>query len=154
MKKYVYGLDLSLKTTGIAIFDEEGNVEKVCSVSPNEKGTHGIRLKGIADAILELRDQYDPATVIIERAFSRFKNATAVLYRVHGVINYLFHDIVQIYYAPKAIKAKIVGGNATKKMVREKILSVYPDIKFANDDESDAFATGLMYFINNKIIEF
>ena len=52
MKKYVYGLDLSLKTTGIAIFDEKGNVEKVCSVSPNEKGTHGMRLKGIADTIL------------------------------------------------------------------------------------------------------
>ena len=154
MKKYVYGFDLAISTTGISIFDEEGNIEKICSISTDKDETHGLRLKAIADFVFELREKYPPATVIIERAFSRFNTSTAVLYRVHGIINYIFHDVVQIYYAPKAIKAKIVRGDATKKMVREKILSVYKDIEFANDDESDSFAVGIMYFINNGIVEF
>ena len=49
--------------------------------------------------------------------------------------------------------AAIFKGDATKKQVQEIILKKYADIKFSNEDESDAFAVGLTYFIKiGKII--
>lgn len=151
--EYVYGFDLSMSCTGISIFDLNGNIIKVCSIATKDKDTHGKRLKVIADFILALREQYPVKKIIIERAFSRFNTSTAVIYRVHGLISYLFYDVEQIYYAPKDIKATILNGKATKKQVQEKIISEYPDIKFENEDESDAVSTGLAYFIKNKTIE-
>ena len=150
--KYIFAFDLSLKNTGIVIFCEDGTIEAICSILTKDKDTHGKRLKVIADKMLELREKYDVKIVIIERAFSRFNISTAVLYRVHGLINYLFYDIEQIYYAPKSIKEKILKGNATKKQIQEKILKVYPHEVFLNEDESDAFSVGLSYFIDKGII--
>jgi len=149
--EYIYGFDLSMSCTGISIFDLNGNIVKVCSISTNDKDTHGKRLKTIADFILELKEQYPAKMIIIERAFSRFNTSTAVIYRVHGLISYLFYDCIQIYYAPKDIKATILNGKATKKQIQEKIISEYPDIKFENEDESDAVSVGLAYFAKSKL---
>jgi Holliday junction resolvasome RuvABC endonuclease subunit len=91
--------------------------------------------------------------VIIERAFACFNIATSIIYRVHGVINFLFWDCEQIYYPPKTIKKFIVSGNATKKQVQEKIKSVYKDIEFNNEDESDSVSIGIAYFADKKIID-
>ena len=150
--KYIFGLDLSMKCTGIAIFDEEGNPVMNCSIMTNDKQTHGKRLKVIADRMKELIELYPPKIISIERGFSRFNVATAVIYRVHGVVNYILNEFIQVYYPPKEVKKFILKGTATKKQVQETILKKYPNIKFANEDESDAFAVGLTYFIkNNKI---
>ena len=151
--EYVYGFDLSMSCTGISIFDLNGNIVKVCSIATNDKDTHGKRLKTIADFILVLKEQYPAKKIIIERAFSRFNVSTAVLYRCHGLLNYLFYDCEQIYYTPKDIKAVILNGKATKKQIQEKIIEIYPDIKFENEDESDSTSVVLTYFIKNKIIE-
>jgi Holliday junction resolvasome RuvABC endonuclease subunit len=76
-----------------------------------------------------------------------------MLYRVHGIINFLFWDCEQIYYTPKTIKKFILSGNATKKQVQEKIKEVYKDIEFENEDESDSCAICLTYFIDKGIIK-
>jgi len=73
--------------------------------------------------------------------------STQVIYRVHGILNYIMSEFEQIYYPPKTVKEAILKGNATKKQVQEVIKNKYPDIVFKNEDESDSYAVGLTYFI-------
>jgi Holliday junction resolvasome RuvABC endonuclease subunit len=169
MKEYIWALDLSMDDSGIVIFDLKANPVYIGSIKTNEKLTHGKRLKTIADELLRLRVLYPTHIIAIERGFSRFNMSTQVVYRVHGVVNYLFNDCEQIYYPPKKVKSAIVNGNATKKQMQDKIKQMYPDVKFStiekknkktkvitveeNDNESDAFAVGLTYFIENKLIK-
>jgi Holliday junction resolvasome RuvABC endonuclease subunit len=148
----ILALDLSLKQSGGTIFDENAKIVKIFTVSTNDKDALGARLKVIADYMAELRKEFAIDKVIIERAFSRFNVATAMIFRVHGICNMIFWDCEQIYYAPKTIKKFILNGNATKKQVQEKIKEVYKDIEFMNEDESDAVAICLSYFIDKKLI--
>jgi Holliday junction resolvasome RuvABC endonuclease subunit len=152
-KKYIYAFDLSMACSGISIFDENGNPVKVCSVATNAKDSTGARLKSIATFILDLMEKYPASTIVLERAFSRFNNATAALYKVHGIVQLLFWDIPQVYYTPKDIKCTILKGNATKTQIQEKLREKFPDIDFTNEDESDSFSVGISYFIKNNLIE-
>ena len=99
-------------------------------------------------------EKYPPTEVAIERGFSRFNTSTQVIYRVHGVCNELFNECPQKYYPPKTVKEAIFKGDATKKQIQEKIAKAYPDVEFANEDESDAFAVGLTHLIKTKRIKF
>lgn len=161
MAKYVYGLDLSLACTGVTIYDLDSkdyvyigsfNTEKI----KKQKGLYhnAIKLKAIADYFNELRINYPPHLVTMERGFSRFPTATQVIYRVHGLVNYLFHDVEQIYYPPKTVKEAIYKGDATKKQVQEIIIKKYDYLVFDNEDESDSFAVVLTYLIKNDLIVF
>jgi len=142
-----------MESTGFCIFDENMNSILIDSIPTKKNHSHGKRLKVIADRMMELRDKYPPKVVVIERGFSRFNMATQVIYRVHGVTNFIFHDAEQIYFPPKTVKEAILGGNATKKQVQEEIKKRYPDLVFKNDDESDSVAVGITYFIKTGKLE-
>jgi len=73
--------------------------------------------------------------------------STQVIYRVHGICNLIYYKFEQIYYPPKTVKEAILKGDATKKQVQDTIKNKYPNVVFKNEDESDAFAVGLTYFI-------
>lgn len=150
---YLMALDLSLANTGVAIFNLNTLAcEYVGSIKPPSNKTTGEKLYFIAKRLIELQNEYKLRVVVLERGFHRFYNATATLYRVHGVANMVLRKYKQVYYPPKTIKAEIVKGNASKIQVRKAIEKKFPDVKFANEDESDAFAIGLCYLIkNNKI---
>lgn len=164
--KYTYGLDLSMSCSGVAIFNQDGKCIHVCSIPTKDKDSHGRRLVVIATAFNELRKQYPVDKVIIERGFSQYNTSTQVIYRVHGLVNYLFADVEQIYYPPKKVKATLVSGTATKKMVQDYVKKQFPHIKLTiipkkdkktkqvnyveNEDESDAIAVGLTYFKLHK----
>jgi Holliday junction resolvasome RuvABC endonuclease subunit len=161
---YVYALDLSMSCTGVVIFDTKATPIFIGNVQNKTTDSNGVRLKKIADYLLDLREEYPPLIVIIERGFSMHNNATQSLFRVHGIANYIFHDKEQIYYPPKSVKAAILNGNATKKQVQDAIKLKYPDVKFSDikikktkgkeesKDESDAFAVGLTFFIDKGLI--
>ena len=147
--RYLYSLDISMKCTGICIFDiDTYKPILVTHIETEDKDTHGDRLHMQREFIRELMDKYPPHEVAIERGFSRFNNATQVIFRAHGVLNELLHKCLQVYYPPKTIK-EVVGknGNATKKVVQNNILKKYPEIEFANEDESDAVATGICHLV-------
>lgn len=146
-----------MENTGVTIFDL--NTFKpvlITSISTShfkKSATHGQKLKYIEDELINISKDYHPKVICIERGFSRFNTSTQVIYRVHGVVNKLFHDYEQIYYPPKTVKEAICRGDATKKYVKETILKVFPGIEFNNEDESDSFAVALTYLIKNKYIE-
>jgi Holliday junction resolvasome RuvABC endonuclease subunit len=160
LSNYIWGLDLSLANTGITIYDTEKqefvyigsiNTEKI----KKRKGLYhnAIKLKFIYDELTALKEQYPPSVVTIERGFSRFNTATQVVYRVHGLVNFIFHDVDQIYYPPKTVKEAIVKGDATKAQLQNAINAIYNDITFANEDESDSFAVLLTYLIKEKLVD-
>ena len=150
---YILAIDPSLSNTGLCLFDTIGNPIKTMSIPTNSKQSHGERLKIIADVLLGLRQQYPITLIVLESGFSRHAVSTQVLYRVRGVIDYLFYDIPEICYAPSSIKKIICGnGRADKIEVQEKIMKLYPDLKFDNMDQSDSVGIGLSYFIEQGII--
>lgn len=153
----LYGLDLAMENTGVVVFDHVNGIYApvyVTTISTTKLKTkpHGIRLKHIATELVEISERYPPKAIAIERGFSRFNNATQAIFRVHGLVNYLFHNVKQTYYPPKTVKEAILKGNATKAQLRKKIELEYPDIEFANEDESDAFSVALTWLIKNDKI--
>jgi Holliday junction resolvasome RuvABC endonuclease subunit len=149
MDKYIWGLDLSMSNSGVAILDGCKPVF-IGSIPTKDKDTHGVRLKYIYDYLDALKDKYPPEVVCIERGFSRYNTSTAVLYRVHGCVNMLFYDVKQIYYPPKKVKEAIVKGTAKKEEIMNKILEWFPYLDFHCDDESDALAVALTYLIKER----
>lgn len=156
IKMSIFAFDLSMSCVGLTVFSNDGMPELVTSIDTKSEKEYSGKLKFIADKVLELKEKYKPEKIVIESGFSRFNTSTQVVFRVHGLINYLFWDVKeQILYAPTTIK-KIVGGrgNIKKEELQEVVLNKYPDVKFNNNDESDSFAIGLCYFIKNNIIKF
>lgn len=151
---YLYGLDLSLSNTGIAIIDlNTYDPILVDSVKTNAKLEHKDRLKQITDKFDELVEKYPPSVVAIENGFVQHNNATKVLFKVRGIAERWFADVPQFFYAPTTIKAAIFDGKAKKELVRKKLESEYPDIEFKNEDESDALGIAVTHLIKTKQIK-
>lgn len=155
MRKYLYGIDPSMSCTGVELFDME-TFKPIfnTSIKTNDKDTHGVRLGHIKKFLEDLTEKYPPEEIAIERGFSRFNTSTQVVYRVHGVINETFKHLDQKYYPSKKVKAAVATGDSSKKIVRERISVVYPHIIFANDDESDACATGITHLVEKYGFDF
>ena len=152
--KYVIALDLSLSSTGVAIFREDGTCVKTETIETSTHDETPIRLKRIASKIKSIKKKYQASTIIIEQGFSRFNISTQQLFRVHGLINYLFCDTEQKYYHSTSVRKVVLGkGNAKKEEVRNFILEKYNQISFNSMDESDAFAAGLCFFIEKGILQ-
>lgn len=161
--RYLYGLDISLKNTGITIYDLDSkefvfidsfSTQKIYATKEN-KGLHlnAIKLKKISDWIEGIIEEYPPYIVAIERMFSRFQNETQTIAKATGVIQKALWNVPQYLYAPKSVKAAIIHGNASKEMVSIAIKTKYNDITFKNDDESDSFAVALCFLVDKGLIE-
>ena len=150
---YIWGLDLSLTSTGGAIFNFKGKPEHIFSIQTDSKMEYGCRLKTIVDHLLIVKKEFPTSTIVLENGFFRFVLSTEALYRVQGAVMYAFSDCNQIFYPPSTVKKTVAGkGTSKKEEVQRSVLDRYPDLVFANNDESDAVAVGLTYFIKNNII--
>lgn len=144
--KYIYGLDLSLSNSGIAIFNFDGLPEFVGSVATKSSDKYPTRLKIIADEIIRLTEKYPPKIAAFESGFYRFPASTQALYRVQGVLMYLLHDVEQFFYPPSKVKKIVTGkGNASKKSVQEFVKHRFPELEFDNTDQSDAVGVIIAY---------
>ncbi len=153
---YILALDLSLSCTGVAIFEENGNLIKTLSIPTGTKdGDHGRRLKIIADILLGLREQYPINLIVLESGFSRHAASTQAIFKTHGLAEYIFYDAEIVKFAPSTIKKIITGnGRSDKQKVQEFVLKKFPNIEFENMDQSDSVAIGLSYFIQNNTMKF
>lgn len=153
---YLFALDLSLECTGISIFElKTAKPVYVGVIHRKSSETHGKSLRRIAKEFVNLRKQFPPSLIIIERAFNQFNKSTEALYKVHGIANYIFFDIEQKLIVASHWKKIILAGNATKEMCQRKVLMHYPDMTFTSKsyDDSDSFCLGLSYFIENGIVK-
>ena len=152
MFNYIWAFDISLSNTGVAIFDLEENPQCVFSIATTSKLDHGKRLKLIADTLLGYRKLYPTNTIVLESGFSRYAASTQAIFKTVGVVNYLFSDCRQIYYAPSTIK-KIVGGSgrSSKEEIKSIVEKRYPMIEFADNDQSDAVGVFLCYVLDKNM---
>lgn len=161
-RKYIWGIDASLTSYGIAIYDiDKKDFVKIHTIKPVDKDdkTRTRRLAYISKELYNLYIDYPPERIIMEDKFLN-KNqmkiqSFMILAEVHGTSKSTFgllgtEDIC--YYAPKTVKATIIHGNADKDLVQRTIIKNYPHLEFKNEDESDACAVCLTYLIKNKII--
>lgn len=156
--KYLYALDISMSNTGVAVFDcDTGVLILNTSISTKHiKKTEtdkydGLRLKHHADSINEIVQKYPPSICIVERGFSRFNTATQVLFKTHGLYQYIFSGIDYIFITPNAVKTTIYANSADKKDL-QRAIKLNMDIEFKNEDESDAVAIGITYLMSKGII--
>lgn len=152
MKKYIYALDLSLNSTGVCVFTNDGEFLTALTIDTFSQKETQMKLKHIGEEFEKLMKIYPPEIAVIEQGFTLFNASTQAIFRVHGLVNYLFYKCKQIYYPATTVKKTVGGkGNMTKKDLKSIILRRFPAIKLENFDESDAFSVGLTYFQNNGI---
>jgi len=147
-KKYLIAIDLAMGCTGAAIFSNDAEIVLVTSVDTKSEKNHQMKLKRIADFLIEIKKKYPPYTLAVEAGFSRFNKSTQAVYKCHGVAQLIFWDIPQKYYPPCTVKLVAGGrGNLKKKELGEIIKNLYPVINFKNLDETDSVAIALCHFI-------
>jgi len=153
-EEYLYAFDLSLSCTGLSIFTNDGKCVFCTSIETKDYDTHPLKLKFIGDRVLYFRSIYKPFKIIVEQGFSRFNASTQAIFKVNGLINYLFYDVEQIFLPATTVKKIILNdGHAKKENIRDYVMSKYPDMSFKNLDESDSFSIGLAYFIRENILK-
>lgn len=152
--EYIIALDLSLSNSGVAVFSQDGKIKKLLSIATDPSQETPIRLKNIGSKLLKLKKEYKPKVVVIEEGFTRYNISTQQLFKVHGLVNYLFAGTEQIRYYSGTVRKLVTGkGNIKKEEARDYILNKYKNIEFEDLDQSDAFLLGLCYFIDKKIIK-
>lgn len=157
---YIYGLDPSLKNSGIVIIDEDTKeVVYVGSIRTDnikeyknlpEETRNPKKLRFIYEELTRLTKEYPPSVAVIERGFTRFNSSTQVVFRVHGVFNLVFSEVENIYYPAKTIRETLYKGNASKEEIDD-ILSKHLNMTFNSDDESDAMAVVYAYLVKNGL---
>jgi len=154
MKKYVIALDISLSSTGVAIFSHDGEIVKLYTIETDSKSETQFRLKKIGKELIKIKKEYAFDKVLIEMGFGRYNISTQMLFRCHGVVQYIFSDVPQKYYYPMTIRKIVCGkGNVDKKFIRDFIYEKYNKVEFRNYDESDAVALGLAFFIDTGVLQ-
>ncbi len=113
--------------------------------------THGLKLKILADRLIELKSKYYPFCVSSEKGFYRFAGSTEACYKAHGILHYIMSDVELFEYSPMSVKKGITGkGNSKKEEVRDYILNNYQDkfggLVFSNLDEADSCSVILYHF--------
>jgi crossover junction endodeoxyribonuclease RuvC len=144
---YTYGLDLSLSNSGIAIFSDDAQLIHLTSVDTKSLKEHKEKLQLIGKELLKLKEEYPPKLLVIERGFMRFAASTEAVFKVVGVVQYLFSDIEQIFYSPMTVKKWVAGkGNVKKDEVYMVVSKMYPQIIMENFDQSDAVSVCVCHF--------
>jgi Holliday junction resolvasome RuvABC endonuclease subunit len=150
---FVHALDLSLNSTGVCIFTNDGRLMKAQTIDTHALGETKLKLNMIGKEFIRLGKLYPPSVVVIEQGFTLYNASTQMIFRVHGMANYIYCQYEQIYYPATTVKKTVGGkGNMTKEEIRAVILKEHPEIKFYSLDESDAYAIGLTYFIQKGIL--
>jgi Holliday junction resolvasome RuvABC endonuclease subunit len=171
---YLYGLDISLKNTGVAIYDLE-NKQFVYIGSFNTEGIKAtkefknmdvtsVKLNQLRSWFKDLTDLYRPYYASIEQMVKVDRkidgknigvniNEVKGIAKATGVIQEVIWNVPTSFYYPSEAKATVAKGNASKETVQNVILHHFPELEFANFDESDATALALTQLINVGIIE-
>ena len=163
-KTTVLALDLSLNCTGWAVVSLEQGSDKVTVVDKGTinnknftKRSQAFRLHRIFKDLRQIFLDHEIDQVVKERGFSRGNVSTQALFKVAGVADVVsygsgFDDIIE--YPPITIKKEVGGhGKASKDEVAEGVLEYLSEpIVFATDDESDAVAVALCYFIKEQLL--
>lgn len=157
-------MDLSMSQPGFAVLALTSEGEPIILdksyVKTNAKKSHGFRLSEINSEIERLLRTNTPTHIVREKAFSRFAQTTMTINKVVGVSDLVAYQVTELpvhEIAVTSVKKHVTGnGKADKAEVARAVikrLRIDKPHYFANDDESDAVAVGLAYYIEKGMIE-
>lgn len=150
---YILCLDVSLNSTGYAIFDYKNNLQKYGTI-----GTSHIPLRNpevysekvlhVFNELRKLQKEYDIDLILIERSFVQFNKATKAIQRVFGVIDLLFNKTEMILISPISTKKVLCNNTKANKqdMVNEINFNYNLNLKLKDNDIADAIALAFYYF--------
>lgn len=139
--RYIYGLDLSITSTGIAVYDLKENkfvhVSHIDTslIKPKEnRDLKALKLAHIANTMFDLKEKYPVSVATVESPYINTgrgggvqrASGTESIYLAQGVAKYIFSDVKQHYYAPASVKATIYHGRAEKEDLKRIIIETYP----------------------------
>lgn len=178
---YIWGLDLSLACTGIAIYDLKTKkfivtdhflTTKIKQTDPS-LDLMSYRLYQITKFIKKYYKQYPPTAVGIERLYIPPKGkgllSAEVNYRVHGIVNAMLYQIPQYYYPSTTIKARVQSGKSAKQVVKFSLVANFPELKslfthenygnrktpkWTDEDEGDACGAALTLMLDEGLITY
>lgn len=119
--------------------------------------SHGKKLLRIFTELKAVCNRNPEITVFVrEKGVTRFHKATQALFRVVGVSDLLAEMILQdtvIEYSISTIKKAITGNGKADKAEVAACLDKYltEKLTFETDDESDAVAVGITYFLQEVL---
>ena len=103
-KKTILGLDISTKTIGVALFEEDGNLLELTHISPRPKPKAESKigeLIGKAEAFKTFIGKYENlniSKIIIEEPLLRSNNVNTVgtLLRYNGMVSKICFDVLGV----------------------------------------------------------
>ena len=156
--KHILCLDVSLNSTGYAIFTHSNNLVTYGTINTSKielrnPEVYSEKVLHIFNELRKLNNEYEIDLILIERSFVQFNKATKAIQRVFGVIDLLFNKIEMILISPLSTKTLLCGSkkNIDKIDVLQEINFNYNlDLKLKDNDIADAIALAFYYF--NKLI--
>lgn len=154
-------MDLSLSCPAFAVVEVLDGVIEIHHLShlrTKAGKTHGYRLFEIYNRMVDIYIQFpDIQEVVRERGFSKFPSTTQALFKVVGTSDICAykHGFPTVHeITPLEVKKLVTGnGKSDKDKVAKALKTVYGiENKFKTDDESDAVAVAIAYFIKKKLL--
>ncbi len=147
-------LDLSLVNSGYTVFEVHRGYMEVLefgTIPTDSKLETGKRLQIIGKALTDLKIEFEPRVVVIERVFSRYEKATAQLNKVLGIAEMVFSGCFQKTIPPNTVKRMLTGdGFADKNAVKEAVLQKFPELENGGLDVTDSAGLALCWFEMQK----
>src|SRR5262245_43388967 len=159
----ILGVDPGLQVTGYAVIEQRPRGPHVCEAgivrTAGGKKTTDVapRIRVLYDGIVEVMEQYSPATLVVESLFAHYEHPRTAILMAHarGVILLAAaqRGLSVVNYTASRIKKTIAGhGRATKEqmqyaMQREFNLPKLPE----PHDVADALAAALCHYYQLRV---
>lgn len=157
----IMSLDLSTKSSGVAIFDDMNCIYAQCVASASDDVY--TRIKKITKRIEEIFLEYKPDKIIAEEPEPAFVSNNLNTYRkltfVHGAICLMLHDYKKTMALCTSSHWRAGVGIKTGRGVRrselklkdiQKAKQLFPHIDIKNDDVADAVLIGYSFAKENS----
>lgn len=157
----IISIDPGYERLGVAIIDKEKNTKEIIVFSDcfrtSAKETFEDRLFSIGEKLENIILEYSPTALSIENLFIQNNQKTAMrVSEVRGAIIYIAkkYKLTIKEYTPLQIKLAVTGnGKSTKDQVIKMVNLLVKNINGKKlDDEYDAIAIGLTYFVHNRVL--
>ena len=148
----ILSIDSGIERTGYAVFKDKKYVISALIKTSKEKSTE-VRLEEIYSKLSHVFKKYQPDIMVLEQLlFFRNQKTFIRVAQAQGIVMLLAaqNKIRVEFLTPLQIKQIVTGyGQADKKSV-QKMIRLTTEIDIKQDDEADAVACGMAYFLLKK----
>jgi crossover junction endodeoxyribonuclease RuvC len=159
----ILGIDPGLQITGYGVLEVQPQRPRVCeagvirATERGQKASLASRVQAVYKGIVEIVEQFQPETVVVEQLYSHYAHPRTAILMAHarGVVFLAAaeHGIPLVNYNATRIKKTVTGsGRASKEQMQRTIqrelgLAQLPE----PPDVADALAAALCHYYIQKI---